>query len=80
MVDCYDFEALDSGALVARVRNVALASFDAAWPHVAELAPLLRSARGRIKVTNSKGEIVVLIGAASAKKLLTSHHVRQSTA
>jgi hypothetical protein len=67
-VERYDFAVLNGDETVSIVRSVALRSMRSAWPRIAELAKNVAGPGCRIRVTNHSGEMVILVGAASARR------------
>ena len=67
-MDAYDFEVLKDDEPIVVMRSVLLRSSRAAWPRIAELAKKADASGCRIRVTNQSGEIVILVGVASARR------------
>ena len=64
----HDFEVMKGGETIAAVRSVVLRSTRAAWPQIAALAKSIDAPGCRIQVTDQSGEIVILVGVASARR------------
>jgi hypothetical protein len=62
----YDFEVVEGDATVATVRSVELPDPTALWARIVELAKDVHAPGRTIRVTNQLGEMVILIGVASA--------------
>jgi hypothetical protein len=67
----YVFAVLKRDETVAAAWPVALAYPSAAWSRVAELAKNTDQPGGRIRVTNESGDVLVLVGVAAARRIVT---------
>jgi hypothetical protein len=68
----YDFKVKKCDESIVVMRSVALPDMDSIWSEVVALAQSLDEAGSRIVVTNEDGEIVVLVGVATASSLLNA--------
>ena len=68
-MDHYDFDVLDGGARIAVARGVALPNSRAIWSRIATIAKGFGRPGRLIRVTDSAGKIVILVGAATAIRL-----------
>lgn len=64
----YDFEVLKGDETIVANRAVWLRGARAAWPRIAELAKAAADPECRIRVVDRSGEIVILVGVASARR------------
>ena len=62
-----DFEVLKGEAVVASNRSIALPDVSAAWPKIASLAKAIDAPGYKIRVKDSAGGIVILIGVAALR-------------
>lgn len=69
-MDTYSLEVVKEGQTIAAWRSVALRNSSAAWPKIAEMAKSVDEPGCQIRVTNAAGEIVILVGVASARRYL----------
>jgi hypothetical protein len=67
VVSHYTFDVVKDDRTIAATQSVALRSLQAAWPRIAELARSVDEPGCRIRVTDEAGEIVILVGVASAR-------------
>ncbi len=65
-MDSYNFEVINEDRTIAATRTVALCNSRAVWPLITELAKSVRKRGYQIRVTNAAGEVVILIGVATA--------------
>jgi hypothetical protein len=68
----YDFKVKKCDETIVVMRSVALPDMDSIWSEVVALAQSLNEAGSRIVVTDEAGEIVVLVGVATASSLLNA--------
>lgn len=68
----YVFKLLRDDGTILDVRSAALRDLRAVWSTIAELARQKDMTGGRIIVSNSSGEVLVLVGAATARSYPTS--------
>ena len=68
----YDFEVLEGGEAIASVRSIELQNPKALWTRIAELANKVYAPGRTIRVTNQLGEMVILIGVATAIRYVSS--------
>jgi hypothetical protein len=61
----YDFEVLKGETVVASKRSTVLPDVSAAWPKIASLAKAIDEPGYKIRVKDSAGGIVILIGVAA---------------
>jgi hypothetical protein len=64
----YDFEVLKDGVVISTSHAIALPDLAAAWPMIAAMAKTVDEPRGRIRVTDEAGGIVILTGVATARR------------
>jgi hypothetical protein len=64
--ECFDLEVREGEETVAAVRSIELPNPAALWSRIAELAKAVYAPGRTIRVTNQLGEMVILIGVASA--------------
>jgi hypothetical protein len=62
-----DFEVLKDEVVVASKRSIALPDVSAAWPKIASLAKAIDEPGYKIRVKDSAGRIVILIGVAALR-------------
>ncbi len=60
------FDVVKDDRAIAASQSVALRNLRAAWPRVVELASNVDEPGCRIRVVNEAGEVVILVGVASA--------------
>jgi hypothetical protein len=65
----YDLEVRRGDGSIARRSSIEVQSPRAIWPGVADLAKGVSEPKGRIKVTDQSGEMVISIGIAAARLL-----------
>ncbi len=63
----YVFKSLRDDETILDVHSAALLDLRAVWSAIAELARQKDMAGGRIIVSNSSGELLILVGAATAR-------------
>ena len=63
----YDFEVRQGEKTIACLRAIEIQSARAMWHWIACLAKNYPAPKGRIRVTDQSGEIVILIGIAAAR-------------
>jgi hypothetical protein len=68
----YDFEVREGDETIAAVRSVELLNQKALWSRIAELAKVVYAPGRTIRVTNQLGEMVILMGVATALRLVSS--------
>ncbi|MGO4870720.1 MAG: hypothetical protein ACLPGW_08935 [Roseiarcus sp.] len=73
-MDHYKFDVVKDDRTIAATQSVALWNLRAAWPRIAELAKAIDEPGCRIRVTNEAGEIVILVGVASARRYPAPGH------
>ena len=66
-METYVFKLLGDDETVLDVRSVALRDLRAVWSAIAELAQQKDITGGRIVVTNRLGEVLILVGVATAR-------------
>ncbi len=74
----YQFALRRSDDSVAMETSVALENLAAAWTKVGELANGETEADGRILVKDDEGEVVILVGLASARALVSAPKAKWS--
>jgi hypothetical protein len=72
VMQSYDLQVLEGDETVATVRSVELPNPTALWSRIAELAQAVHAPGRTIRVTNQLGEMVILIGVATALRHVTS--------
>lgn len=65
----YDLEVLDHGVKVLVAREVLMADSRAIWSWIAGVAKRIEKPGRLIRVTNSAGKIIILVGVATAIRL-----------
>jgi hypothetical protein len=68
----YDFEVIEGGEAIESVRCIELQNPKALWSRIAELAKKVYAPGRTIRVTNHLGEMVILIGVATAVRYVSS--------
>ena len=68
-MDHYDFDVLDGGTRISVARSVALPNSPAIWSRIAEITKGFGRPGSLIRVTDSAGKIVILVGVATAIRL-----------
>ncbi len=68
-MEYFNFDVLANDGSVVVARSVPLRNSSDAWSSVAEMARDAYVAGSQIRVTNKAGEIVILVGAASTRRL-----------
>jgi hypothetical protein len=71
-MECYDFEVVEGDETVAALRSIELPNPAALWSRIEELAETVHAPGRTIRVRNQLGEMVVLIGVATAIRHATS--------
>jgi hypothetical protein len=69
-VQRYDFEVVKDGDTIIAERSIMLRNSGAAWPRIARLAATIRVQGCLIRVKDQAGGTVILVGAASARRIL----------
>lgn len=79
-VENYFFKLLKSDGAILAIHSAAHSELSAVWSDVANLARGLDMIGGRIVVTNQSGEVVILVGAATARSYpLASKDAKDAT-
>jgi hypothetical protein len=68
----YDFEVIEGGEAIESVRSIELQNPKALWSRIAELAKKVYAPGRTIRVTNHLGEMIILIGVATAIRYVSS--------
>jgi predicted 2-oxoglutarate/Fe(II)-dependent dioxygenase YbiX len=71
-VEHYSFKLQKNDGAVLSVCSAAFSNMTAVWSEVAELAEREDLTGGRIVVTNQLGEVLILVGAATARSYAKS--------
>ena len=71
-MDNYFLKLLKDDGNTLDVRSSAFSDLRAVWSEVASLAHRTDMARGRIVVTNPSGEVLILVGVATARSYPTT--------
>jgi len=66
-VEHYSFKLQKNDGAVLSVRSAEFSNITAVWSEVADLAEREDLTGGRIVVTNQLGEVLILVGAATAR-------------
>jgi len=64
----YDFEIIHGDHVIVAERRVALDDSDGAWPKVVGMASALEAPGYLIRVREHHGDIIILVGAAAARR------------
>lgn len=75
MIELYDFAVLNGDEVIVKEESIALPDMKAAWSQVERLARSVDEKGCRIRVTDAKGEIVILVGVSSARHTLAASGV-----
>ena len=71
----YVFEVVKDGESIMAKHSVALPDLTAAWSRIANLARIFDEPGCKIRVKDEAGEIVILVGVATARRLVANGRV-----
>ena len=75
----YDFKVKKCDETIVAAQSIALPDMKSLWSEVVALTQSLNDAGSRIIVTNEAGEIVILVGVATASSLLNAPKEQKPT-
>ena len=79
MIVRYDFKVKKSDETIVVMQSLALPDMESLWSEVVALAQTFNEVGSRIIVTNEVGEIVILVGIATASSFLNAPKEQKPT-